>query len=364
MMVARRWLVRFVGVAALCAAGWFCGCGEAPARQGGAPSVIASPTLRVAAWNVENLFDADDDPDNPGDDEFLPEGRALWTEKVYRIKLNRLAEIIAEMRPDIIGLAEVENRRVLEDLRQVLAEDFDCHLPEIVHREGNDYRGIDVALLSKYKPTETRWLMANPTAREMLYATFSTGDTALTLIMNHWKSKMVPAGMTQQDTDNMRIREARATRRAFESVLRGNPDAAVMVMGDFNDDVTSPILTESGALLLSRDAPRTNALALYNLSAGLPEEARGTYYYFPKKVWNSIDSMSVSAAMLDPARGAWAVQDGSYTIFKYPAHLNKGSGTPKSFRLIRPKDGAPYYIYGYSDHFPVMVTLERKTGRK
>jgi len=356
----REQFFRIAGAVALSVVlGWFCGCGN---RQG-APATLTATTLRVVAWNVENLFDTADDPDNPGDDEFTPEGRQMWTEQVYRIKLDHLAEIIAAMQPDIIGLAEVENRRVLEDLRQTLADAYDYHLPEIVHREGNDHRGIEVALLSKYKPSATRWLIGNPKGREMVCSTFSTGESSLTLIMCHWKSKLVSAGMTVQDVDNIRIREARVARRTFERILRDNPRAAVMVMGDFNDDVASPILTDEGSLTLSRDAPKANPLCLYNLSAGLPEDARGTYYYFPKKVWNSLDSMSVSAGMLDPGSGTWTVQEGSYQIFKYPEHVDK-EGTPKSFRLIRPRTGTPFYIYGYSDHFPVMVTLERGRGAK
>ena len=131
-------------------------------------------------------------------------------------------------------------------------------------------------------------------------------------------------------------------------------------MGDFNDDDASPILTEDGGLLTSRDASKASPLCLYNLSADLPQTERGTFYYHPKKVWNSLDSMSVSPGMLDAnAKDTWTVQEGSYRIIRYPKHLNKDD-TPKSFRLVRPKDGDPFYIYGYSDHFPVTVTLERQ----
>ncbi|MCL1920859.1 MAG: endonuclease/exonuclease/phosphatase family protein [Kiritimatiellaeota bacterium] len=357
-MVTRRRVLGFVRLVALCAAtGWMCGCERAAVGQGG--GAITSATLRVASWNVENLFDTENDPTNPGDNEYTPTGRQLWTEEVYRIKLERLAELIAEMKPDIIGLAEIENRRVLVDLQKVLADAYDCHLPEIVHREGNDHRSIEVALLSKYKPTDTRWLIGNPTGREMICATFSTGASELTVIMCHWKSKLIPAGMTEQDVDNIRIREAKVARRAFERKLRKNPGAAVMVMGDFNDDVTSPILTRDGGLLVSRGLLKTNPTCLYNLSADIPANRRGTYYYYPKRLWNSLDSISVSPAMLDASQAStWTVQEGSYQIFKYPEHLDANS-RPKSFRLVRPKDADPYYIYGYSDHFPVTVTLER-----
>ena len=363
LMMTRDLFLRFTGRTALCALfGWLCGCGPPPEQRGGAgsPSVITSATLRVASWNVENLFDTEDDRNNPGDDEFTPNGTMQWTEHVYRMKLNRLAEIIAAMQPDILGLAEVENRRVLEDLQQTLATVYGYLLPEIVHREGNDSRGIEVALLSKYKPTDTRWLTGNPMGREMICSTFSTGASKLTLILCHWKSKLIPAGMTEQQVNTMRIREARVTRRAFEKVLRKNPGAAVMVMGDFNDDTASPILTEEGGLLASREALKANPLCLYNLSADIHPSRRGTYFYHPQKIWNPFDSISVSASMLSlGTSNTWKVQKGSYCIFKHPKHLNENN-TPKSFRLFSSKEGESYYIYGYSDHFPVMVTLERR----
>jgi len=358
-MMARKRFLNFVEAIALCvAAGWLCGCGRDGAVAADVPSMAAASTLRVATWNVENLFDADDDPLNPGDDEYTPNGLQQWTGEIYRLKLDRLAELIAEMQPDIIGLAEVENRRVLEDLRETLATAHGYHLPEIIHREGNDFRGIEVALLSKYKPTGTRWLTGNPAGRKMICATFSTGASELIIIMCHWKSKMIPAGMTTQQVDAMRIHEARIARRAVERKLRKNPGAAIIVMGDFNDDVTSPILTDDAGLLIARDALKTNPLCLYNLSADIPRFQRGTYYYHVKKTWNSFDSISVSQGLLDADAGVWTVQEGTYCIFKYPPHLN-ANNTPTSFHLVRPKEGESYYIYGYSDHFPVMVTLER-----
>ena len=358
-MTTRKRVSWLVGLIALCAAaGWVCGCGKGIGQK----TVITSASLRMASWNVENLFDTENDSANLGDDEFTPNGPMMWTESVYRIKLDRLAEMIAEMKPDIIGLCEIENRRVLVDLQKTLATVYDYHLPEIIHREGPDRRGIDVAMLAKYKPAGIRWLTANPTAREMLCATFSTGASELTVIMCHWKSKMIPAGMVEADVDKMRIREARVARRAFEKMLRRNPDAAVVVMGDLNDNVSSPILTGSGGLLTSRGKLKANPLSLYNLSADFPEAERGTYYYYPKKIWNSFDSISVSPTILDATRNdTWTVREGTYRIVRHPKNMNANK-TPKAFRLFRPKEGEPYYIYGYSDHFPVTVTLERRAA--
>ena len=106
---------------------------------------MTGPTKVVtfAFWNVENLFDFEDDPTNPGDDEFLP--RTGWTPDRYRRKLIHLSEIIAGLDCHILGLAEVENRRVLEDLIQ--GKKLRRLGYRIAHRESPDKRGIDLALL-------------------------------------------------------------------------------------------------------------------------------------------------------------------------------------------------------------------------
>ena len=112
----------------------------------GFPEVVVEaqrqPSITFAFWNVENLFDAEDDPENRGDDEYLPENG--WTAKRYGLKLDRLAEIVTALDCHLLGLAEVENRRVLLDLvnRPGLKE-LGYH---IAHRDSPDKRGIDLAL--------------------------------------------------------------------------------------------------------------------------------------------------------------------------------------------------------------------------
>ena len=80
-------------------------------------------TYCVAFYNVENLFDTEDDVDNPGDDEYLPNGANAWTPGKYQKKLDNIAKVISRIGKDycpagpaILGVSEVENRRVLEDL--------------------------------------------------------------------------------------------------------------------------------------------------------------------------------------------------------------------------------------------------------
>ena len=109
----------------------------------------------IGFYNLENLFDTYDDPVK-NDAEFLPDGANRWTEAKYRKKLSNMAHVIAEMAKSnkrfhtILGVSEIENRLVLEDL--VCEPEIASANYQIVHYESPDRRGVDVALL--YRPDQ------------------------------------------------------------------------------------------------------------------------------------------------------------------------------------------------------------------
>lgn len=121
-------------------------------------SLFAQDRLGVYAaafYNLENLWDTVDDPNNEGDDDFTPEGKYEWTQTKYEQKLQNIAKVISQLGrdycpagPAIIGISEVENRKVLEDLTKTAPISGTGY--EIVHFESPDHRGIDVAAL--YNP--------------------------------------------------------------------------------------------------------------------------------------------------------------------------------------------------------------------
>lgn len=317
----------------------------------------ASNAVVIASWNVENFFDTEDDPDNEGDDGFTPRGWMRWTEARYRMKLDHLSDIIAQMRPDVLCLTEIENRRVLEDLVKTLKARHDCHLPEILHRDGNEKRGIDVAILARYVATGTNWFQGASGQRECLAGDFVVDGRAFTVIVNHWKSQLGK----KNESDAVRRKEALAVRAFIDQRLAENPAAAILVAGDFNDAPTSPILTEVAGFVMDR--PRVLAdkegRLLLNLAGGVPEDKRATYYYAPQKQWNVLDTISVTRGMLPEGEPAspWRVREESYTVFKTPAQCNE-IGAPLPFRRVRNKDVGDIFMTGYSDHFPVKVVLE------
>ncbi len=310
--------------------------------------------LVVATWNVENLFDSADDPDNEGDDEFTPRGGMYWSYPRYMQKLTNLAEVVAAMRPDILCLQEVENRRVLNDLSRVAEAAFGWRMPVIVHREGGDKRGIDVAILSCHEPSRITWSSPVPGMRDQLAATFVIGGRELTVFCIHWKSW---SGEEEVNTA-IRTKEARHLAKQVRQHLAETPGAAVLAAGDFNDQVESDILVkEAGFVPWPPDPDRPAEALLHNLSGLLPPKGRGTYYYSRNKVWNSFDSISVSPAMLPDAAqpAAWQVATNTYALFVSNVQTN-ASGWPLSYwRALRTQKGR--LKVGTSDHFPVRVEL-------
>ena len=320
------------------------------AEQGwpGLRNVSVAP-LKVTTWNVENLFDWEDDPANPGDDEFTPSSWRRWDEARYRTKLVHLATVIARTGSDVVALQEIENRRVLDDLRELLRIDFKRDYPHLIHRESTDHRGVDVALLSAYPPVETTWITPIPGQRDVLEACFQPHGHTLTLFVVHSKSRW--GG--KEETDPQRQIIASAIRQRVERRLGADPSQAVLVMGDFNDDHDEDTLT--AGLGSTPNAPDDGGL-LWNLHATLPPDERGTFYYAKEQHWNRFDSMHASPAMRPNASGSgWRME--AYGVHRHPDLLTR-DGHPKAFRLQYDKAHSKYFFqYGYSDHFPVSITL-------
>jgi len=331
----------------------------ARAESAALPQQTNRSELVVAQWNVENLFDAEDDPRNEGDDEFTPAGWRRWSDKLYRIKLAHLAEAVARIQADVLCLQEIENRRTLDDLCLVLKQAYTTDYPYVVHREGQDHRGIDVAVLSRIEPARPAWLTPVDEQRDILVVRFDASGAPLTLLVNHWKSRWGSKAKAMA----MRTEQARAARAEVGRILREEPSRAVMVVGDFNDDFSDPSVADvlGSATNLTEVASSGEGKLLFNLHATLPPAHAGTFYYRRGTAWNTFDSISVSRSMVPgdtAARPGWRIKPGSYEVFR-PAMLADDEGRPLPFRLALNKDtGKREYIMGYSDHFPVRVVVE------
>lgn len=313
--------------------------------------------LVVASWNVENLFDPADDPDNEHDNGYTPGGWAHWTENRYRGKLEHLAEVIAAIKPDILCLCEVENRKVLEDLSATLKKSFNYDLPVIIHRDSWDFRGIDVAMMSKFKPVNREWFSPLFGQRDTLACEFNIDGRKLIVLANHWKSKLGD----KKQSDNTRRQQALSVRRYIDKELKTDPAAAIVVTGDFNSDINSSFLTETAGFLIDRKALKKeeNRDKLYNLAADLKEQERKTYYYLRGKEWSSLDSISVTRGMLGLApQSPWRVKPESYKVYKPEKLCFKEIRSPLPYRRVRSKEVGDQFVTGYSDHFAVFTVLQ------
>ena len=314
-------------------------------------------SLTVAFWNAENLFDAADDPSNPGDDEFLP--AKDWTPERYATKRAHLAgEIAAEM-PHLIGFAEIENRHVLEELFAEPA--LGGKGWTIVHADSADTRGIDVALVFRapFELASADAMTLHAVAREgsrpsrgVLEVRLRVGAAPLTVLVNHWPSR------GGDRNGEYRAVAARVCRGVVDATLaREGRDADLLIVGDLNDDPWDASVTEHLGAVRSRNAAihHDKGGALWNLSwTLLAEPDLGTLYYNPEWTWNVFDQVIVSRGLLDDH--GLALVEGSLRVHA-PEHVRDHLRRPKWFR--RSRDG---WTEGYSDHFMVCAELRMASG--
>ena len=312
----------------------------------------------VASWNIENLFDAEDDPDNPGDDEFTPSNWRRWSEGRYRLKLTNCADIISMMKPDVLVIAEVENKRVLKDLCEVLDRVYRYPMPYIIHKDSADPRGIDVAMIARLKPAQTTWIKPGTGLRDSVAVDFKVGGHRFTVIGNHWKSRW---GEKKQ-SDATRSWMASKVKAHWSHLLGKDPAAAIVVTGDFNDDITDKVPQEAGGFSTNRLEVLKGGDKLFNLSSELPPEKKSTYFYSQTKTWHTFDQMNVSRGLLKEGEPAspWYTSSALFEVFATDKQRQKDYfDAPYPFRRIGTKDGQKI-LNGYSDHFPILIRLKQR----
>lgn len=313
--------------------------------------------LTLMFYNVENLFDTVDAPDKI-DEEFLPNSEKRWNTKRYNKKLNDLAKVISSIKenslPDIIGLAEVENRQVLEDL--AAANSLKSAKYAIVQEESPDVRGIDVALL--YKKSSFKYLKheiirikfdfsPKTKTRDILYVKGKLNNGELLhVFVNHWSSRREG----QKKTEIKRKHAAKLLKNEVDKILDNDKNAKIIIVGDFNDEPQNKSLKD---VLSAANSKENVDSKLYNLLYAKDLQNKGTYNY--KGDWQMLDNVIVSRALLNSDKG-YTVPEKEAKIFakKWMLFYNKKY---KSHTPSRTYGGANYYG-GFSDHLPVFVELK------
>jgi len=320
--------------------------------------------MAVGFYNLENLFDTEDDP-NIDDSEFLPAGTRAWTRERYAEKLANMASVIAQIgQPEVkaglsvLGVAEIENRRVLEDLvKQPLLRDRKYR---IIHYDSPDGRGVDVGLL--YNPMHFTPLYSKPIplinyegerrryTRDILYVKGMLDDDTLHILVNHWPSRGGgPASVAYRNNG------AKQCRIVADSLLKIDKKAKLLIMGDLNDDPTDESI--KSYLRAVGKAEEVSKTGLFNPFEEMFRRGQGSNAY--RDAWSLFDQVILSEGIADPdAQGFRFLKAG---IFNKKFLIQK-SGQYKGYPF-RTFSGDQYQG-GYSDHFPSYVYLVHETVSK
>ncbi|WP_306349522.1 endonuclease/exonuclease/phosphatase family protein [Flavobacterium sp. '19STA2R22 D10 B1'] len=312
----------------------------------------------IAFYNVENLFDTINNP-NVNDEEFTPAGDQRWTSKKYKKKINNLGRTIAEIgtgensnSPTVIGVSEVENRGVLEDLikdPKLIDKDYG-----IVHFDSPDWRGIDVALLYQkkfFKPTSyinVPLIIQNIDGsgkrvytRDQLLVTGLLEGEEIHFIVNHWPSR----SGGEKKSSPYREAAAALNKKIIDSLQQIDPNAKVITMGDLNDGPYNNSVKK--VLGAKAKKSETKEFGMYNPMEEMSNKGIGTLAY--RDAWDLFDQMIMTQSLIKEDYSTWHFWKAG--VFN-KAFLTQTTGNFKGYPL-RNANGE----VGFSDHFPVYVYL-------
>lgn len=313
----------------------------------------------IAFYNVENLFDTENDT-LIFDDDRTPDGKDKWTLERYNKKLEHISKVLSEIgsettktSPDIVGLCEVENLKVIEDLinhPNLQEKDYG-----IVHYDSPDERGIDVALLYKkeaFLPTSFsshRLLLIDNDdkrnyTRDQLVVGGLLDNEQMYFLVNHWPSR---SGGEARSKPN-RMAAAKLNRRIVDSIQRLDPNSRIISMGDFNDD---PINDSFKKIMKTKGKEhQLEEGDFFNPMEKLFKKGVGSLAYRDK--WNLFDQIYFTENLIRPEDDTyrfWKVR-----VFNAPYLISK-KGQYKGYPFRTYAGGN--YTGGYSDHFPVYLYL-------
>ena len=304
-----------------------------------------------AFYNIENLFDIYSDK-LKHDSDFTENSEMRWTLKRYKNKIQKISYAISQIGiaetldlPAIVGLAEVENKQVLNDLIQ--ADALVQANYKYVHFDSKDERGIDVALL--YNSEKFEVIHAEVKAivfeeangdvdytRDILHVYGKFMGEKIDVLVNHWPSKR-----SDNENGTKRLEVSNLVSETIQNIISKNEQAKIIILGDFNDDPSS----ESVKNLVNNNQ-------LYNPMDTLLSIDRGTTVH--RGEWNLFDQIILSINCFERKKNSLTFDTAN--IFD-PEFLKQQEGDYK---------GTPYRTYvgksykgGYSDHFPVYLILKK-----
>ncbi|MBQ0077272.1 MAG: endonuclease/exonuclease/phosphatase family protein [Bacteroidales bacterium] len=338
------------------------------------PAQAQKRSYIIGFYNLENLFDTYNDPAH-NDEEFLPEGKNKWTPAKYQKKVHNMAEVIRAMHDDnkawhtILGISEIENRMVVEDLvadPQIAEANY-----QIVHYDGPDRRGVDVGLL--YDPSKFKLLDS-----ESIPFTFEDTKVKITLdqeAQDYFRTRDIlmvhglidgehfafyvchlPSRLGGKGAD-LRSRGAEIIYNHSRKMEQKYPGIKIAVMGDMNDNPTddSQALWLHGRETIGEMAPED----FFDPFTSMLKDGYGSLAY--RGEWNIYDIVQVNYNMAAAPNGGLKIQpivkEKYYgRIFKKP-FMTQQSGQYKGTPFRTFSNGA--FIGGYSDHYPTYIVISK-----
>ena len=329
----------------------------------------------IGFYNLENLFDTYHD-EGKNDYEYLPDGANQWTEAKYAKKLQNMAKVIAAMKEDngqwhaVLGVSEVENRHVLEDLvadPQIAEADY-----QIVHYDGPDRRGVDAALfyrpsIFKYITSEsipftfspsridwsqwTREEMDDFRTRDVLMVRGTIDGEMFAFFVAHLPSRLGGKGA------DLRPRGAEIIYQRAMELQKEFPGIKIVVMGDMNDNPTDVSMTEF--LRGKEEIAEVTEADFFDPFLSMIKAGYSSLYY--RGEGNIFDIVMVNKALAQAVPGTFQIQpivkDKYYgRVFSKPFMTNQTGqykGTP--FRTF--SNGA--FVGGFSDHYPTYIVIKK-----
>ncbi len=317
-------------------------------------SLFSQEKFRVISYNIENLFDCENDS-LTNDEPFTETGEYQWTYGKYRQKLNNISKAIVAAgeweTPALIGLCEVENATVVNDLLQKTQLGNTNY--RFLHQNSPDLRGVDVALIyhpEKFKVINRKYLRValeeRPT-RDILFASgiIPNGDT-LHVFVNHWPSRY--GGELESEPN--RIIAANIVKHMTDSLFRVNIKSNIIIMGDFNDYPSNISLAQK--LEAGRKWQTATSGKLYNLCAQFEKKEDVGSHKFGGE-WGMLDQFIVSGELLNENASFFYTTKENVHICRAPFLFKKdktGEAPKRAFL-------GTFFVNGFSDHLPVYLDI-------